>query len=460
MRNRSSHGGRLSEFADIKARGTPIPSSCPLQTPYGTKVVADDYVEYSGLRSQLDKPKYQSPTSRIPHGSSGRKLANEENPPRTLMGNDLVCQDATTLSYSTRTMAMGRSLTNLDIEEVFNKKTAALCIGWASLSVPLAESLEKSGFDLEQSILNMFGGVCTTELAEFAGKPTELTSLMILECCFAKAVSKIVKQQGSKPLLSHNAANNTIAYIKVALALIFQSSIWDDKYFQKAEKDIAKGSEPVPHLMDDLLEDPLDVRPNTVIMSFDGESHDRLGQHHNTEWGVAWLDLEKVKRIKPGIFGINWHRYIEARHFRNWLYSGHRLKSIVVARLGPGFQYGERRSEDASEAVLPALVLSWQRKQRVVHTGSSERGHSFDANPITYGFFRMASQQSGFSTSRRADCPEKSIHTQQSSAKRNLVDIEAKIRGRDDEFISSMRAETKKLTLSQSPTYLAVLHPF
>ncbi|KAL8848169.1 MAG: hypothetical protein Q9221_006814 [Calogaya cf. arnoldii] len=184
-------------------------------------------------------------------------------------------------------------------------------------------------------------------------------------------------------LLSHNAANNAIAQIKIPLALLFDSSIWDDKDFHYAEKDIAKGSDPVLHLMDDLLGDPLDVRPNTVIMSFDGEGHDRFGQYHITEWGVAWLDLEKVNYIRPGKFGINWHRYIEARHFRNRLYPGHCLKRIFVAPLGSGFQYGERRSEDAPEAVLPALVLCCQRKQRVDHTGSSERGHSVDANPIT-----------------------------------------------------------------------------
>lgn len=133
---------------------------------------------------------------------------------------------------------------------------------------------------------------------------------------------------------SHKAYYDALAHIKVTLALLFDSTFKTGTYYSQAHA-TRKTNEPTPHIIDDLIQDPLQSRPNTILLSLDTEEHDDKTPGVVTEYGIAWLDLEKCSHIAPGANGVNWHRFIEGRSYRNHRFPAHPLVSHCVGGKTP-----------------------------------------------------------------------------------------------------------------------------
>lgn len=115
-------------------------------------------------------------------------------------------------------------------------------------------------------------------------------------------------------LYSYNAGNDAIAYIKVALAMVFDGALLiGDWYSEHNLTFYNAGQEARIHPIDKIVGKPIKDLPwNTTIISLDVENAAELA-----EVGLAWTSLSDVRDTAPGKNGINWHQHIHARHFRN-----------------------------------------------------------------------------------------------------------------------------------------------
>ena len=194
------------------------------------------------------------------------------------------------------------------------------------------EWLDGMNFPINDCNLNIIGAMCTTEITENSGHPMGLGTLMTTHYNFEQAVYKLPKFQGLGVsitptfLRSHNTFYDSIAHIKCALALMMDSTFKTGTFHSSQPS-----NEPIPHSIDDFIQSPIHPRPNTILLALDTEGHDDQTPGVITEYGFAWLDLEKCRHVAPGIHGINWHRFIEARYYRNSRFPNHRLESNVVA---------------------------------------------------------------------------------------------------------------------------------
>ncbi|KAI4262238.1 MAG: hypothetical protein L6R42_002579 [Xanthoria sp. 1 TBL-2021] len=159
-----------------------------------------------------------------------------------------------------------------------------------------------------------------------------LGTLITTHYNFEPAVFKIprIAARGQKLnptfINSHNTYYDALAHIKVTLALLFDSTLKTGTYYSQAHTTRKTND----HIIDDLIQDPLQSRPNTILLSLDTEEHDNKTPGVVTEYGIAWLDLEKCSHIAPDPNGVNWHRFIEGRSYRNHRFSAHPLVSHCV----------------------------------------------------------------------------------------------------------------------------------
>ena len=140
----------------------------------------------------------------------------------------------------------------------------------------------------------------------------------------------------------HNAGNDAIGTLKVSLAQALDRGI-KSNFGGEARLD--------DFLTDEVLGKPLkNINNNLVLLSYDSEGvesnrWDRKGKPigpATTEHGFAWLSLADVADIPPGPNGVNWHPYIQARHWLNWDYRNFaNFKYVVGNPRGFWKEYGE-----------------------------------------------------------------------------------------------------------------------
>ena len=182
---------------------------------------------------------------------------------------------------------------------------------------------------------------------------------------------------------AHNAGNDAIATLKVAIAQALDSEI--KRFYGKSNCE--------DDLTDESLSKPLrSMKKNMILLAYDTEGvesnrYDRQGRRMasaTTEHGFAWLILADVADVPPGRNGINWHPYIQARHWLNWDYRNFaNFKYVVGNPLGFWKEYGETRYYVESEGPVPFHQLFRELANAAVVKGSSDAARNATAEGIT-----------------------------------------------------------------------------
>ena len=182
---------------------------------------------------------------------------------------------------------------------------------------------------------------------------------------------------------AHNAGNDAIATLKVAIAQALDSEI----------KSFYGESDCEDDLTDEFLSKPLrGMKRNMVLLAYDTEGvesnrYDRQGRRMasaTTEHGFAWLILAEVADVPPGRNGINWHPYIQARHWLNWDYRNFaNFKYVVGNPLGFWKEYGDTRYYVESEGPAPFHQLFRELASAVVVKRSSDATKNATAEEIS-----------------------------------------------------------------------------
>ena len=152
----------------------------------------------------------------------------------------------------------------------------------------------------------------------------------------------------------HNAGNDAIGTLKTSIAQALDRGI-KSKFGGESSLD--------NYLTDEVLSKPLkDIKKNLVLLSYDTESveSNRYNRQRKpigpatTEHGFAWLNLAEITNIPPGPNGVNWHPYIQARHWLNWDYRNFaNFKYVVGNPRGFWKEYGETQYYFDSEGPAP-----------------------------------------------------------------------------------------------------------
>lgn len=152
----------------------------------------------------------------------------------------------------------------------------------------------------------------------------------------------------------HNAGNDAIATLKVAIAQTLDPEIRSRVWGRCGSED---------DLTDESLSKPLRVpEKNMILLAYDSEGvesnrYDRQRRPigpATTEHGFAWLNLAAVADIAPGPHGVNWHPYIQARHWLNWDYRNFaNFKYVVGNPLGFWKEFGDTQYYFESEGPAP-----------------------------------------------------------------------------------------------------------
>ena len=96
------------------------------------------------------------------------------------------------------------------------------------------------------------------------------------------------------------------------------------------------------------------IENEPVLIAIDVEAHER-NSTVITEVGVATLDTRDIIGEDPGKFGLNWQKFIRARHFRvaEWF---HHVNHEFIRGCPDRFEFGE--SETVSRDDLPSTLAS------------------------------------------------------------------------------------------------------
>ncbi len=148
----------------------------------------------------------------------------------------------------------------------------------------------------------------------------------------------------------HNAGNDAVATLKVSIAQGLDSEI-TTRFCEKSD------------LTSEFLSKPLQsMKMNMVLLAYDSESvepnrYDRQRRPigpATTEHGFAWLSLADVADVAPGEDGINWHPYIQARHWLNWEFRNFaNFKYVIGNPLGFWEKYGKTQFYFDAEGPAP-----------------------------------------------------------------------------------------------------------
>lgn len=185
-----------------------------------------------------------------------------------------------------------------------------------------------------------YTGIVDTEVyAENANIPKSLSSLMS-RYDFAELVPSESKCKGTKMVFdgAHNAGNDAVATLKVALAQALDSELGGYGYYEDDGETEENGWEVGP------LEN---IDPTMVLLANDCEHVESDNyipniENRTTEIGFASLSLRDVIGIPPGINGENWHPMIKAKHFVNKIWSDKNYKNKLYCAGNPkDFRHGQ-----------------------------------------------------------------------------------------------------------------------
>lgn len=207
--------------------------------------------------------------------------------------------------------------------------------------------------------LYYFGCIDTYVIIKDTGKEQFGESLSYLMQHYGLASGRFVKPKNLQKAKfvffgGHNAGNDAIASLRVAIAQALDRDI-NTKFWG--------GSESEDDQTDEFLSNPLQgIKKNMILLAYDSEGvesnrRDRQGRPigpATTEHGFAWLNLADVANVPPGKNGINWHRYIQARHWLNWNYRDFaNCKYLVGNPWGFWKEFGETRYYYEHEGPAP-----------------------------------------------------------------------------------------------------------
>ena len=201
----------------------------------------------------------------------------------------------------------------------------------------------------------------------------------------------------------HNAGNDAIATLKVAIAQALDSKI---------KANFEGNSKSEDYLTDEYLSSSLTgINKSMILLAYDSEGvesnrYDSCRQPigpATTEHGFAWLTLADVADVPPGKYGINWHPYIRARHWLNWEYRHFaNYKYVVGNPLGFWKEFGETQYYHASEGPAPFHQLFQELASAtvaVVEKRDSVSNFSWNSAP---GSANVSSDRGYTRTSRRS----------------------------------------------------------
>jgi len=237
------------------------------------------------------------------------------------------------------------------------------------------KNMKKAGMDLEKQLL-YFGCVDTHVITEDTGMPLPkgLSALMEryeLAQCHRSRPNK----QSAKWVFigAHNAANDAIATLKVAIAEALDPRIgaWGGGDL-KSKEDWSTKSFGV-------------MNTNMILLAYDSEAATNMHykpsvQNRTTEHGFAWLRLSDVVAVDPGAHGDGWHPFIQASHFVNREFRKYENSDWMVGnRDGFWPQYGMSKFFDVKDGAAPfdalfeSLALGKPNANVCMTTNISER---------------------------------------------------------------------------------------
>ena len=231
------------------------------------------------------------------------------------------------------------------------------------------KNLTKHDIDLGK-YFNYTGCIDTRVMTEDTDPslPGSLTSLVqeynLAQCHWSRPKRKEAKWVFDG---AHNAGNDAIATLKVAIAQALDLSIHScgsRKDYRLEKNWICKRLH--------------DMQPDLLLMAYDTENVEnhkykphivnRTGEH-----GFAWLRTIDIKAIAPGPNGVNWHPYIRARHWINEDFGSFENCAYLVGnRDGFWEGYGHSQYYDSGESPTPfhdlfaELAGDWQRQQGIM----------------------------------------------------------------------------------------------
>ena len=193
--------------------------------------------------------------------------------------------------------------------------------------------------------LHYFGCIDTYVVVEDTQRGHFGRSLSHLMQYYGLASGKMVKPRAlpaSKAKFviygGHNAGNDAIASLKVAIAQAFDSDV----------KTLSYGESHEDGLTDDLLSKPLPrMRRDMILLAYDAEGvesnrYDRNGSPigpATTEHGFAWLKLADVADIAPGRNGINVRHFSEFPSIFSLLLHSTPQILFIIQRFIPNIDY-------------------------------------------------------------------------------------------------------------------------
>ena len=199
------------------------------------------------------------------------------------------------------------------------------------------ENLKKTEIDIG-NFFHCLGCVDTHVIAKDMtdGMPKSLSALVeqyaLAPCHWSKPKRKKKKRVFDG---AHNAGNDAIATLKVAIAQALDKSIMGhgDKFSDDETDWCAKI--------------PEGIRSGMILLAYDSENatnpnYKPSATYRVTEHGFAWLRLSDIANIAPGPNGVHWHPHIRAAHWINWDFRTYENSDYLVGnRDGFWPQYGE-----------------------------------------------------------------------------------------------------------------------
>lgn len=196
--------------------------------------------------------------------------------------------------------------------------------------------LKKNGISTIGDHLHYSGCIDTHVVIEDTRGPLPLGLATLMEHYgFAKlTMSKPKFGKGKFVFIGqHNAGNDAVATLKVVVAQALDPELETHSTLLDKCKLVSTEIE----LADDWYEKPVPgLNPDLVLLVYDTESVTSGGYNpqvkdRTSEHGIAYLRISDVVKVPPGKpFGINWHRYFDAKHWINCDFKNYANKNSVV----------------------------------------------------------------------------------------------------------------------------------
>ena len=149
--------------------------------------------------------------------------------------------------------------------------------------------------------------------------------------------------------------------------------------------DMEMGEMSQEHLAADWQKNPLTgVRTNIILLAYDTEgaeiqTYNPSAQSRTTEHGFAWLRLVDVVGVPPGRHGEDWHRLVNARHYKNTEFLSYENKLYLEGnregfwtRFGTSSWYNPREGSAPFDALFKELAGDSTVGGKAVLSGATE----------------------------------------------------------------------------------------